>query len=181
MVLALSDQDIVEKLRDGDTSVMKYCYESSFSKVIAMIQKNGGTKQDAEDIFQDTLIVFYKNCLKPTFILSSTISTYVYAIAWRLWMKNIRQAKATTDELRDDLAVVSAFDFELADTKGDQMEEVMDAMEQAGKRCKEILILFYFNKLSMEIIAQKVGLKDDRAVREQKYRCMKRIKDAMAE
>lgn len=176
-MLGLSDQDILEKLRAGETHVLKYCYQSAFPKVRGMILKNNGYDTDAEDTFQDALVIFYKNCLKPDFHLTSAISTYLYSVSWRIWMKNLRDTKPTMSMEETDFVAVDSWDFELESERDEQMEGIMEAMESAGKRCKEILILFYFNKLGLEQIASKVGMKDERAVREQKYRCMKRIKE----
>lgn len=179
MTLSLSDQDIIDKLREGETHVFKYCYPMAFPKVKGMVLKNNGNLADAEDIFQETLVIFYKNSLKPDFILSASLSTYLYAISWRLWMKQIRDSRKHVEIMETDMKIVEAFDFELADAKSDTLTEVMKAMESAGKRCREILVSFYFNQLKMEQIAVNLEFKDERAVREQKYRCMKRIKEMM--
>ena len=37
------------------------------------ILKNSGTKDDAKDVFQDSLIVLYKNIKRESFVLNSTL------------------------------------------------------------------------------------------------------------
>ena len=178
MPLNLSDDDIIHKLRSGDTYVFKYCYPMVYPQVRSLIMKNGGNKQDAEDTFQETLIVFYRNVVKEDFVLTSALSTYIYAISYRLWLKQLRSRKISLPIDAASVQLVEAFDFEVAEQKADKLTGVLEKMESAGKRCKEILTLFYFNKLKYDQIAQKLQMKDERAVREQKYRCMKRIKEA---
>lgn len=179
MQLTLSDQDILAKLRQGETQVFRYCYPRAFPQVKGMVLKNGGSQHDAEDVFQEALIVFYRNTLKDDFELTSALATYLYAISYRLWLKQIRDRKVTTEITESTIGLVEHFDFELAEHQSDRLGEVMNAMETAGKRCKEILIMFYFKKLKFDQIAEQLTMKDERAVREQKYRCMKRIKDTL--
>ena len=178
MPLNLSDDDIMLKLRNGDTYVFKYCYPMAFPQVRNMIIKNGGNRHDAEDVFQEALIIFYRNAIREDFELTSALSTYVYAISYRLWLKQLRSRKVSLKIDAVEFKLIETFDFELAEEKADRFHEVLEKMESAGKRCKEILTLFYFNKLKYGQIASKLGMKDERAVREQKYRCMKRIKEA---
>lgn len=144
-----------------------------------MIIKNGGSKQDAEDVFQEALIVFYRNAIREDFELTSALSTYVYAIGYRIWMKHLRDRKTFQDIDEQKTELVETFDFELAEAKADKLKEVLEKMEVVGKRCKEILTLFYFKKLKYGQIANSLEMKDERAVREQKYRCMKRLKESL--
>ena len=57
------------------------------------VLKNSGDKDDAKDVFQNTLIVFYKKVLIENFELSSKISTYLFSIAKNLWLKKLRDEK----------------------------------------------------------------------------------------
>lgn len=179
MPLSISDGDIIQKLKAGDTYVFKYCYPIAFPQVKSMVQKHGGISQDAEDIFQEALIVFYRNAIRDDFELTAALSTYIYAVSYRLWLKQLRKRKPSVEISDAEDRLVDTFHFELAEEESDKLGEVLEVMESAGKRCKEILTLFYFNKLKYGPIAEKLGMKDERAVREQKYRCMKRIKEAI--
>ena len=160
--------------------MFKYCFSSTFPQVKYMVLKNSGALEDAEDIFQDALIIFYRNVIKEEFELTSSISTYVYAISHNLWLKQLRKRKKNAIDLQEaDVALIEDFEFELAEEKADKLSDVLAVMETVGKRCKEILTLYYFKKLKYDFIAEKLGMKDERAVREQKYRCMKRIKELL--
>ena len=177
----LSDIEIVEKLRQGRTHFLDQCYSQAFPKVKRMITSKSGTDDDAKDIFQESIVVFYQNCLNPSFVLSSSISTYLYAISWRLWMKSLRDNGHFHMEITESTSIIEEFDFELESKNSDIMENVLSVMQTLGKNCKEILMQFYFKKLSFDAIAVNLDYKDERAVREQKYRCMKRIKEEMKE
>jgi DNA-directed RNA polymerase specialized sigma24 family protein len=50
-------------------------------------------------------------------------------------------------------------------------------LNEIGEQCKELLQLFYVKAWSMEDIAKKIGLRNDKVAKAQKYRCIQKLKD----
>lgn len=46
-----------------------------------------------------------------------------------------------------------------------------------GQKCKELLELFYFKKLSMKDISKKLGFASEKVAKNQKYRCIEKAKE----
>ncbi len=173
-----NEEKLIEGLRSGDQKILKEIYESNYPTVEKMILKNSGTNDDAKDIYQDAMVIFYNNVLKPQFILSSTVKTYLYAISWRLWMKKIREEKKLTITHKEEY--IDAFDFELVSKDPDAtLNGVVELLKQHGKNCLEILQRFYFNSQSFDQIASALGYASGQVVREQKYRCIKRVREGI--
>lgn len=173
----MTDSEIVEELKKGNTTVLKFCYQH-LSMIESFVVKNSGTVQDSHDIFQDALIIFYKNAIKPDFELSSKISTFLFGICRRLWLQQLRKKSKLlieSDEQTDELAVVEHFDFELAEVKSSQLK-IVDVVSQMAEPCKSILNWFYFKKLSLREIAERLDYNSEQVARQQKYRCLKSIK-----
>ena len=56
----LSDQEILAGLRKRDNRVLQFIYKNSFNPVKQLVLHNAGSENDAEDIFQEALIVIFK-------------------------------------------------------------------------------------------------------------------------
>lgn len=56
-------------------------------------------------------------------------------------------------------------------------KRIEDALLQIGKQCQQILQLFYGLGLNMVDIAKKVGLRNDKVAKAQKYRCINKVKE----
>src|SRR6056297_2574950 len=88
------DEEIIAGLRKRDNQVIKFIYDRDFNKVMQMILANSGSENDAEDIFQESLIIVFKKLREEEkFELTSTFSTYIYSINRLLWLKKLRNSK----------------------------------------------------------------------------------------
>ena len=54
---------------------------------------------------------------------------------------------------------------------------VEKAIQQLGEQCRQILQLFYGAGTAMAEIAVKVGLRNEKVVKAQKYRCLQKAKE----
>ena len=50
-----------------------------------MIHSNGGRPQDAEDVFQEALIILVGKIRKSDFKLTAKLSTYLFSVCRFLW------------------------------------------------------------------------------------------------
>ena len=58
----------LEAIRNGDSAIIRQIYEQNFHVIASMLAKNGGSKEDARDIFQDGLMIIYEKLKSPTFV-----------------------------------------------------------------------------------------------------------------
>ena len=170
----------IKGLRSGDQEVLEEVYKKNYLSIERMVIKNSGSKDEAKDIYQDTMMIFYKNISKADFQLTASIGTYLYAISKRLWMSRLKEKSRLTHSEEDQ--VVDAFDFELVSQNPEEtLLKVVDLLKKKGKNCLEILKRIYFNKESFDQIAEALGYASGQVVREQKYRCIKRVREEMKE
>lgn len=83
----MRDHKIVQLLREGKESIAFRKLYSCYPKIEKLILSNGGSKSDAEDLFQEALIIFYEKVQQSNFELRSSISTYLQILR----RKRIRQ------------------------------------------------------------------------------------------
>lgn len=170
--------EYIERIRNGDQRVIKEIYVSNYGAIERMVLKNSGNLHDAKDVYQEAMMVFYKNVVMPDFLLTSSISTYLYAICYRIWLKKIRDAKRMVIEVGD--GVTDELDFEIHSKNPDEMLiRTMEMLKTHGKNCLEIMKRFYFHNQPFDFIAEELGYASGQVVREKKYRCIKKVRKGL--
>lgn len=174
----MTDQDIVNLIRDNKYSpAMKSLY-AYLPVVKKFVLKNNGTKQEAEDVFQEGLVIFCNKASKANFILTASINTYVYSVCKLLWLDELKKKNKT---IKNDF--IELTDGNLVDEINDDIDtdkpikQAQEAIMKLGEKCKELLELFYFKKLSMKEIAVKLGFASEKGAKNQKYRCIEKAKE----
>lgn len=132
------------------------------------VQKNGGTKQDAIDTFQDGLAILFYNLNTGKFREESSLNTYLFGICKNLWQKELTQRQKQ---------VVSF--AEMARDTPEQtghlinVEIVTLLMAELKDDCKNILLEYYFNKKTISELKDIFNVNSIQAAKNKKYRCVK--------
>jgi RNA polymerase sigma factor (sigma-70 family) len=170
------DKAILARIREGDETALYALYRKNRRTIRHFVLKNSGSEDDAEDLLQDSLIVFWEKCQRPEFQLSSNISTYLMAVAKKLWLKKLRSKKR---EVR--LEGITGEEVKIESTgpslRPDMAQLLSFYLNQLTSACKEVLYLYYYDGLKMEAIAERLGYKDSDTVKAKKYRCKKRLEE----
>lgn len=175
-----TDLEYIQGLKNNNDVVLRALYKKFYNLVLKYVVNNSGNSELAADVYQETIIVLYENVQKPTFELNCQLQTYIFSIAKRLWLKQLRNhgkvIRFNEDE-EDDLVDVSE---EITDhlNKESDIEKMTASMETLGEPCKTILKDFYVYKLNMEEIAEKFGYTNADNAKTQKYKCLQRLKRA---
>ncbi|MCE3260103.1 MAG: polymerase subunit sigma-70 [Bacteroidetes bacterium] len=176
--LQLSDSQFLQGLRMGNNEVLTALYKKHYNIVLKLVVNNSGTSDAAKDIYQETLIVLYENARKPGFELNCQLQTYIYSVAKRLWLKQLKKNGSTFLIREDDeggIADVSE-DISLHQQKESDIEKAAKSLENLGEPCATLIKDFYIQKLSMEAIAEKFGYTNADNAKNQKYKCLQRLK-----
>jgi RNA polymerase sigma factor (sigma-70 family) len=172
------EQNLIEDLKNNQAAAFDYVYRQYYKMTAQHVGTNRGTKDDAQDVFQEALIVLVKNLRKPDFNLSAKVSTYLFAISKKYWLYKLRGDRGSaveienlnTDHLREDED--DLFGENDYDVKHSIIGEVFHQMKED---CRELLTQYYFNKSALGEIAKKMGWSDD-FVKVKKRRCMEALK-----
>ena len=179
----LSDEEIIAGLRKRDNRVLQYIYKNSFTPVKQLILHNAGSENDAEDIFQEALIVIFKKLRDEIdFQLDAAFSTYIYSIARLLWLKHLRMVKKIEiDPLNRDME--DRIEFEEpspVEDKDLRMAIYQRTLLKIPEDCQKILQLTA-RDLSSSEIAQQLGFRSEGYVRKRRHFCkeylVNKIKD----
>lgn len=144
-----------------------------------MIIVNSGSHDEAKDIFQDAVMVLYDRLIQGNFELNSKLSTFLYAVCRRLWLKQLtgRGISAKTTDISDleDILLVED-DIEKHEIMESNFAQMRAALNKLGEPCKTLLKDFYIADMSMLQIKDKFGYTSTDNAKTQKYKCLQRLK-----
>jgi len=171
-----SDSKIIQAIRSGDTSeVLEFMYETLFPKVRRYIRKNSGNADMAFDVFQDSIMVFYKYVMEDKFDLKYDIGAFVFSVSKNIWFNRLRKESrevtlAENADFQDDLDNV----MDCLITR-EREELISELLVKLGKRCEDLLRYSVFYHLRNSEICHKMGFSTENAVKTRKYKCMQKL------
>jgi RNA polymerase sigma factor (sigma-70 family) len=175
-----TDEELVTGLAEGSDRVLNQLYRQYYPMVAQLIITNSGTDDDAQDIYQEALIVLYEKVVGGNFELNCQLKTYLYAVARRLWLKQLakrgRAPMVRADFLTEEPLETVADDLADHQRRDKQFEQMASALTQLGEPCRTLLEDFYIRHLSMNDITEKFGYTNSDNAKTQKYKCLTRLK-----
>ncbi len=173
----IKESVLLEGLARNDRKTVELLYKQNYTMVQAYILNNNGTADDARDIFQETMIVLYEKAKSGELELNCLIKTYVYSISRRLWLKRLQQLQrfgAPVENMEETIPVEE--DIEDHERKNEAFGVMEKALGHLGEPCKSLLEAYYIHKKPMQDIADSFGYTNSDNAKNQKYKCLMRLK-----
>ncbi len=173
------DPELVANLKAGQRmeESIKVLYRNYFDGLCWYIMNNSGSRQDAEDIFQEVLVSFIELVQQDKFRGESSIKTFLFSLNRFTWLNELkRRGRALAREEKYEKGqdrVELDTSHHIADREG--KAEVLRVVSELGETCKKILLLFYYENLSMREILDRTDYETEQVVRNKKYKCLKQL------
>jgi RNA polymerase sigma factor (sigma-70 family) len=164
----MNEKEIFERIQKGDEKALEFLYKKYYRMMTKMVITNSGTEEEARDIYQDALIVFWQKATSGNLVMTSKISTYIYSICQNLWRKELERKKRLSNEEKDAFVTL---DLDTAERE----KIIASCIEQLGDTCKKVLMYYYFEEMSMQDIADKLGFANTDTAKTKKYKCKKKL------
>ena len=172
-----TDSEVILGILNNSESVLKRLYLAYFPMVFQLVINNNGNEDDAKDIYQEAIIIFYNKVKEGDFELSSKLKTYIYSICRRLWLKRLVQLNRYAGDIRDFEAFLTIDEEAEKHSERDiQFKKMGSALQLLGEPCKTIIEDFYLNNKSMQDICEEFGYTNADNAKTQKYKCLQRLK-----
>lgn len=148
-------------------------YKKVFPVLARYVGRMGGSFEEAKDVFQDALIVYYEKIVASNnAAIGRNGNAYLLGIAKHLWLQKYRNTSMN----------VSLDDIDhkiLNEDQGSNLiaEKLMHYLEASGQKCMEILKAFYYDKLPVQQLARLFGYSSVRSATVQKYKCLEKVRD----
>lgn len=177
----IANQRIITGILSGDYNVFYELYVYEFPKVVKLITRNSGSLEMAQDVFQDAIVILMEKVYAKKLNLKCSIKTYLYSICKILWFDQLRQHNKERQLLRfydeydcaDEISIPTY-------TTPDVFENVASAINSLGDPCRKLLECFYYKNMSWKEIASSLGYVNAASARNQKYKCLERIKNKVS-
>lgn len=173
---------LLEAFLNNEEVALREFYITEFPKTKNYILKNGGTAENANDIFQEAYLSCWEKVSSCKFSPHNKkeIEAYLFTIAKNKWIDHVRNAsKKRTISINEKIHLLSTEDpqnINESEEKEQQLAITMKAFENLGQACKELLTHFYFYKLSLRTIAEKLDM-EEASAKNKKYRCIQKLKE----
>lgn len=172
-----NEKILLQGLARNDKKAVETIYKDNYNIVQALIINNNGSVDDAKDVFQEAMIVLYEKARSGNFELNCLISTYLYSVSRRIWLKKLQQASRYAGDLNTTESLVPVEDDMEEHAKRDLEFGMMEkAILRLGEPCKSLLEAFYLQKKNMQDIAAGFGYTNAENAKTQKYKCLMRLK-----
>ncbi len=166
--------DYVAAILNGDSTLLRQMYQKNFPLIKSLIQQNGGTEDDAKDVFQDAVMIIYEKAKHPGFQLTCQFGTYIYAVCKNLWRSRKQKKSFSEVTIQEDIKY-STGELPDMDYAASEQRKLYDkAFERLGENCQKLLSL-YFQKTTMEEIARQMDYASEGYARRRKFMCKERL------
>jgi len=185
VIRTFSDAELLANLQSGNniSDSIRAIYKEHFEQLSWFVINNNGNMHDAEDIFQEVVVGFIDAVQKNKFRGESSIKTFLYSMNRFAWLNELKKRGR---------AVKREFSYEKGQDKNEPdasqfivrqeaRTRVLEIVDQLGETCKKILLMFYYENLSMKEILQKTEYETEQVVRNKKYKCLKQLEQMLNE
>lgn len=168
---------IVESIKRGDdASALDYLYNQPLKKIRKYILSNNGTREDANDIFQDTVIVLFNQIKKEKYNVDLDLDGFLFVVARNLWVDKVRKEKKRSVKDFSQEYDYTDHSNQLKDLITKERSTALNQVfSQLDERCQKLLHYSIYDKLSMREISVKMGYSNENVAKSNHYRCKKSL------
>lgn len=139
-------------------------------------------REEALDVFQDTLVRLFTNGLKGRLnSLSTNFNTYLYAIGKHVLldkMKRVHRLQYVEQFEPEQEQLTEDFKDEAPELT-ERRQKVMKVLREMEEPCYSVLEQYYLKGYTMEMIAKAFNYKSKDVAKTMKMRCLKKLKQAI--
>lgn len=168
--------DWISYIKENENQALKEIYTTNRDSCITwLISTYSISEEDAKEIFQSSIVILYDNVMTCKLVeLTSGIKSYLYSIAKNKAKEYLRKSGILVDE--DKFHLVSSNNgIEEKRILESKINKVNQTLQSMGDPCKSLLQLYYYKRISMSEIGILMGYKNSDTVKNQKYKCIKRL------
>jgi RNA polymerase sigma factor (sigma-70 family) len=175
-----TDEAIIDGLKGRDSGIIRYIYKEYYPTIKFLITTNSGTETDAEDVFQDALVVLYRKIARENLVLTSSFKTFLYSICRNLWLQRLDRRVFSNEFLEmEDLGEIQENQFfEQPEDENEKYRLFQQHFLRLSEDCQKILKLF-LGKTSLREIADIMGFKTEKYAKTRKFMCKEKLKNSI--
>jgi RNA polymerase sigma factor (sigma-70 family) len=172
----VSDISIIEGVREQDDKTLNWLYDNYLQSVKNYVMKNSGSSEDVSDVFQDSIIILYRQIAEDNLTLTTDLKGYFFGIARNVWNALLRKKQRTTE-----LIIDIPEDDMIEDINNLVLERIVSSAFQKLKPDQQTVLNLFSEGHTYEEIALKMNLKSETYARRKKYLCKEALLEIVKE
>ncbi len=166
-----SKKELIQGVYNKDSRVIKSIIDECYPVIENFVLSNSGNKLDADDTFQESLIILYRKIREENFSLTCSIKTFLFSVARNKWLHELRRKSS-----QEDISAVSEMLIDLDDEtlhlieKNERLKLYRESFEELNEICKKVIRMFLM-KVPLAEITAMMGFSSEQTARNKRYRC----------
>ena len=171
-------ESILEQLKRGDEQGQFRFYDEHKTAFLFFTKRFDLKKEDAIDVYQDACLVIFENAQKGKLdSLKCSLKTYLFGIGKNLIYKRFQKISNEKEVELGAVEQATLFDpFEEDISNSQKVEQIRNALQKMGKKCRNVLTKFYYEEKSLDLIMSEMNYESKNVLKSQKSRCLKQLK-----
>lgn len=175
------ENSLLDDLKGENNFAFGALYQKYFDTVKYFILKNKGSSADADDVFQDTMLVLVEKMRMDNFVLTASIKTYIVAISKNIWFKKLRNSgiEIAYDQLHE-----SNFYEEInldIESEKTYVDKIKGYLSKITDHCSRLINDLFYNGKELADIQTEYGYTTRHNAVNQKHKCISQIRKIKAE
>ncbi len=146
--------------------------------IFKLVENTGGSRQDAEDIFQEGIRRLIVNIRNHVYEGRSSLKTYHYSICRNLWISQLRRDNRRQELLQAMETPTTGLGADGLLRQKERNEQLSKALGLLDGNCRQVLEL-WTQGYSMNEIAEMTGYKNGQVAKKRKHVCLKKLLKAL--
>lgn len=146
-------------------------YKKAYPAVAHYVVRMGGSLEEAQDIFQDALVLYYEKTLSAEAETIGNEKAYLAGIAKNLWLQRYKEG-SRNHPLND-------FDIQAVADEQPASGKILHYLETTGEKCMKLLKAYYYDRLPVATVAGLFGYSGIRSATVAKYKCLEKVRDTV--
>ncbi len=176
----MENHSLIDRIKSKDSEQeLKEVYNNYRNEFLLWAVKHYDcTMEEAKDVFQQTIVIFYENIINGKVTeISTQVKTYLFGIGKNKILELLRSKKKRMPEAVDEnFEVQEIYYSEIDEVYEEKLLNVESSLALLGDPCKSILEQYYYHKKSMMEISEILDYKNRDTVKNMKYKCLQRLK-----
>jgi len=172
---SFSEEKILEGIIKHDSEVFIYIYNNYYSAIESFVIHNNGTIEQAEDVFQEGLLIAYRKLKEEKLSLSCKFSTYLYSVCKKIFIQEKKKINLQQEKLKQQLLTIEdSGPFENPADQPAFLDLLQKHLSSLSPDCQKILKLT-INNCTVEEIRTALQYNSHHHTADRRYRCKKSL------
>ncbi|MCK4920752.1 MAG: sigma-70 family RNA polymerase sigma factor [Bacteroidales bacterium] len=166
-----NSSEILTGIKEENSHVLYFVYQNFYPQVETFILIAHGSTFDAQDVFQDAMVVIYNKVKRTNFELKYSFGTYLFSVSKYIWFKELKRRQKENsylEAMNDDQSIDS--DIEEAYIKMEKRKLILDHFMTLSPQYQRLLTLF-FEKTPISEITKIMNYSSDQYTKNRRNYC----------